>query len=639
MHPMFTNFPKIRRLFCTLLLLQCSLSHAKQVPTKPLLSDYPISAELTRWNRRQAIPLKMHQLVPIADLEKHPEKKGLVIYHELGSGKTLLSIGFAERYPDRPVFIVAPGFLEAHWREHLDKCGVQNKGRYRFFSHANPEGLLKEDLSKAIILLDESHRWIEAVRTYNKTNSVYGALYYKLRAAHRILALTGTMIYTDAMDLVYHLNLVSGKDLFSFNHEIFRLKYSKIHTMNAYWRGHVMESTLMYPMLLIAPILRMGLSFLAQGLPFQTFSEVLSLTYPLAQNIGILQNLSTPFWKYPGRVFDTEKLKDIITPYISYYSFEQEARFYPHQFSSEQQLHYNYPQMQYLFKFANSTLNQPECGQLLKDAIDVQRTHREHATQNDLINLNSSGIQNDYKYKMGAGREIGNLLFSPENAPEKIIFPQKFKGILRMIEESKGPVVVYSHYYYNGLLLFKQFLDASDYKTHYRIYHPEMSKEQHSRIVQEFNTSKIKILLLHPDITEGISLKGARQLHFLEMPYNAALSKQIIGRTIRFGSHLHLPKHEQNVTVFFWKYSIPYFNLQTQQMLREDWYHGFTEMNYYGPNAQILDKNSLMKKRSPDDKAHVELSALNANVEIFRHFIKYFSIENMNYSSNQTLQS
>jgi hypothetical protein len=35
----------------------------------------------------------------------------------MGTGKTFLSIGFAERYPDKDVIIFAPRFLKSHWKK------------------------------------------------------------------------------------------------------------------------------------------------------------------------------------------------------------------------------------------------------------------------------------------------------------------------------------------------------------------------------------------------------------------------------------------------------------------------------------------------------------------------------------------
>jgi hypothetical protein len=619
----------------TLLLVSCVLLTGCDPNTyKPLPAlgkNQVISTALQQWNQKQPIRLQKHQLFPIDYLEKNPHIKGLIINHYLGTGKTFLAIGFAERNPNRPVIILAPGFLHSHWLDQLDKYGVKNKDRYQFFSHAAPEALLKADVSNAIIILDESHRFVERVRSQN-LNTVYSRLYFKLRKAHRILALTGTPIYNDIFDLIYQLNLVSGKNLLPFNQEEFRISFSQIHPLNAFLRGHILESlyipritTALLPMFLGVylgqPVIGVSASYLG---PF--------IIPPIARML-------LPVNPQTLRDFVPQKLRKELQQYISYYNFDHDTRFYPAQFPNTKEISYNEAQLHFLYRYYDNRLNEIELMHLLKD--DPTFNSNTRLEQQENIALNLSLIQDQNKNKPGAGREIGNLCFTPLKAPkfthdkalskQPTLFPKKFQHILTTIDQGPGPVVIYSHYYYNGILLFKQFLDASGYKGKYRIFHPDMSKDEHTRIIQEFNTNKIKILLLHPEITEGISLKGTRQLHFLEMPINNATQKQIIGRAIRYRSHIHLPKNEQRVDVYIWKYVLFMMDINAHKVLRNNWHRSFAELNYYsdmGEGRKQTDKNALLKKQSPDTKAEVHLHAVNHQVEVFRQYVKDFAIEN-----------
>ena len=49
---------------------------------------------------------------------------------------------------------------------------------------------------------------------------------------------------------------------------------------------------------------------------------------------------------------------------------------------------------------------------------------------------------------------------------------------------------------------------------------------------------------------EGLSLKNVRAVHIMEPYWNDVRLKQVKGRAIRIGSHLDLPKNEQNVSIY-----------------------------------------------------------------------------------------
>jgi hypothetical protein len=601
----------------------------------PLGKRQTISFALQKWNHEQPIRLQKHQLIPIDYLEKNPSIKGLIINHYLGTGKTFLSIGFAERNPNRPVIILAPGFLHSHWLDQLDKYGVKDKTRYRFISHAEPEALLKTDTSNAIVILDESHRFIEHIRTHAINSEQYSRAYFKMRQAHRILSLTGTPIYNDTFDLIYQINLVSGKNIFPFNLEQARLTFSKINKLNAFWRGHVLESLYIpdLPGRVLFPIIvsYLRLDQLLYTLPAPYGELSLISLFSLCAFWPAFVKLATPLHQYPLREFDPHKLKATITQYISYYDFYRDTRFYPTQLLHEKELNYNDAQLTFLYKFYDSQLEYNEILQLLKD----KKQSGLNPTQKEHLELNQTLIQTIHQKMMGAGREIGNLLFiEKHDKSKKIMFPEKFHQILSTIKHSDGPIVLYSHYYYNGLLLFKQFLDASGYKNQYKIFHPQMPKEQLTQIIQDFNANKTKILLLHPDITEGISLKGTRQLHFLEVPINSALQQQIIGRAIRYRSHDHLPKNKRHVDVYIWKYVLAFHDIKTYTALRKNWHYNFSELNFYsglGEGRFQADPNAIHKSTSPDMLAYQHLHSIKRSIEIFKQYTKVFAIENVIY--------
>ena len=62
----------------------------------------------------------------------------------------------------------------------------------------------------------------------------------------------------------------------------------------------------------------------------------------------------------------------------------------------------------------------------------------------------------------------------------------------------------------------------------------------------------IKVLLTTKTGTEGLNLFGVRQVHILEPYWQHVLIEQVIGRAIRYKSHLQLPPEERDVEVFIY---------------------------------------------------------------------------------------
>ncbi|MBG01386.1 MAG: hypothetical protein CL470_03865 [Acidimicrobiaceae bacterium] len=64
------------------------------------------------------------------------------------------------------------------------------------------------------------------------------------------------------------------------------------------------------------------------------------------------------------------------------------------------------------------------------------------------------------------------------------------------------------------------------------------------------NGENIKIVIGSVVASEGLDLKNIREIHILDPWYHLYRIEQIIGRGIRFCSHINLPNEERNVTIF-----------------------------------------------------------------------------------------
>ena len=570
-----------------------------------------VSEDLRRWSDSKKFPLLEHQLVPIDYLEKNTDIKGLLLYHYLGTGKTFLSLGFAERNQDQEVLILVPDFLVTHWKKNIDLYGVTNRDRYRIVTHNSPEFAVNSDLSNTIVIIDESHRIVNKLSSLDtKTSEKYTDLYLNLRNAHRILSLTGTPVHSSTLDLAYQINLVSGEDLLPFNNFQFNKDFTLVNQGRSLLRGHMMESALFPIAFTIGAYCSSSFmpwyGAIAVGIGATFFSSIVT---------QVIKSYY-PIDKDSFRRFNVTKLDKVAAKYISHYDFDRNNNEdYPSKAIYEKEAGYNSLQLAFLIKFANNALNARE---LLQMQLDEP-----HMPNPRYIAVNGYRIQKNMKQNPMAGVSIGNMFFKSGSTT---LYPQKFEEVLKIMESTDRPVAIYSNFYHNGIITFKRYLDLMGHEGEYKVLDPRLPGDEYEKIISDYNEGNVRFLLIHPDITEGISLKGTAQMHILEPCPSAATQEQIMGRVVRYQSHTHLPIEQRHVDIYLWKQVIPSLSLEYMIALRRDWLENFPELNYYGIRPAV-DDNAFMKNSTPDARAYDAMLYIDRSVESLVKLIKVASIE------------
>ena len=69
--------------------------------------------------------------------------------------------------------------------------------------------------------------------------------------------------------------------------------------------------------------------------------------------------------------------------------------------------------------------------------------------------------------------------------------------------------------------------------------------------------ARIRVALLGPSGTEGLSVKGTRLLQRLDPHWHSVRGRQAEGRGVRMDSHLHLPVEDRSVTVQDFRSRLP----------------------------------------------------------------------------------
>lgn len=152
-------------------------------------------------------------------------------------------------------------------------------------------------------------------------------------------------------------------------------------------------------------------------------------------------------------------------------------------------------------------------------------------------------------------------------------YSEKFYKIIKFIKRSQGPVFIYSNFKnYFGIKSLIKVLEAYKYidfaknekgSKRYAVWSGDTSTVNRNKIIRTFNSKEnmngeqIKILLGTPSIKEGVSLLRVEQVHILEPYWNISRLDQIIGRAIRYCSHKDVPKYRKNVTIYMYESILP----------------------------------------------------------------------------------
>jgi superfamily II DNA or RNA helicase len=156
-----------------------------------------------------------------------------------------------------------------------------------------------------------------------------------------------------------------------------------------------------------------------------------------------------------------------------------------------------------------------------------------------------------FKKHIGPLRMACQAIIDDDNNKVSVISP-KISWILEHVAEwaSKNEkVLVYSAWRDSGVDLIAKYLD--DMSIPFRTINGSTSKAKRMEAAGAFNagTGGVRVLLITAAGSEGIDLKGTRHVVIIEPYWNMTRVTQTIGRAARMGSHESLPKEERNVRV------------------------------------------------------------------------------------------
>ena len=148
-------------------------------------------------------------------------------------------------------------------------------------------------------------------------------------------------------------------------------------------------------------------------------------------------------------------------------------------------------------------------------------------------------------------RMISNGTYGFEQDQSKAVSPKiqkAFEYLKSNIDKDKDyKALIYSNYLDSGVNPYKKMLDEA--KIPYGEFSGAVKDSVRNKLVQDYNSNKLRALIVSSAGGEGLDLKGTRLVQLLEPHFNNEKLKQVIGRAARYKSHEALSPEKRKVLV------------------------------------------------------------------------------------------
>lgn len=150
------------------------------------------------------IKLFEHQIRCVEWLKKHD---GLVLYHSMGSGKTITSLAMVSQFKF-PIIIISTKASRKNFQDDIKKMGL-DVSRIQIITYQKVIKMIMDggiNFSDYSIIIDEAHH----LRTGTKLQSI---LITECMKAKKIVLLTGTIFYNSLTDLSVLVNIIKRDEV------------------------------------------------------------------------------------------------------------------------------------------------------------------------------------------------------------------------------------------------------------------------------------------------------------------------------------------------------------------------------------------------------------------------------------------
>jgi superfamily II DNA or RNA helicase len=466
--------------------------------------------------------------------------RGLMVYHNIGSGKTCAAINIAEGFRGiKKIVFVLPASLIGGLRSELrSQCAGDE---YLTKSERKKLAELQPTDEEYIEIIEKSDARIDKVYTILSINKFVDLL------TNDELKLRNTLLIIDEVH-----NIVSSKGTY------YRTIYDKIHSAPKDLRLVIMTATPIFD----KPI-EVALTFnllLGPNDQFPVGGEF------IREYIDISHDRNG---KPKYQVKNMDQFRDKIKGLVSYYRGAP-AHVYP-----RSDVHI------VKVKMTDNQYRQYRKIEKISGSSEFDFVN-ESVTNHFLI---GTRIVSNVPYVGGIDKEILKVpkkYYLRGNLAE---FSPKFAKVFKKINACKGTCFVYSNFKeYGGIKMFANVLLANGYKDYlvdgpgkkrFAMWSGDQTTTDKDAIKEVFNRyenrdgSSIKIILGSPSIKEGVSLLRVSEVHLIEPYWNSSRTMQVIGRASRFCSHKDVPEEERVVQIYVYIATHPKLKKSVDQKIMD----------------------------------------------------------------------
>lgn len=545
--------------------------------------------------------LKDYQTLMAKYLDYNSPYKDILLYHGLGSGKTITTINvYNMLYSNTPgwnVFILIKASLKKNWLKELEKWIPNDDKDYRmknivFINYDSPfadrdflNAIKSADSSKkSMYIIEEAHIFISNVYgniksgTGKKAQTIYDYIIKDKRENTdvRVMLLSGTPAVNEPFELALLFNLLR-RDAFPKNENEFnKLFVSKIGYETISKRGknlfmrRIQGLVSYYAGTSPAYFATKNTRYVECQMS-EYHEEIYNIYEDIEKKMAMSGSEAKSYMSY------TRQASNFVYPFISQ-KVNGENRPRPGKFriterDAEKLLQgkANLKQEKSSDKFMNVVKYKESLDMYINSFKEyLQKINNDDITKGHTIVDDVKTFLDKYKGKYNK--------FLNEQKEKSDLFLEMYKcsskmtNIIFNILTSKGPTVVYSNYVYmEGLQIFKVYLhyfNFYNYMEHFKEvpgkegyveFHGGIDIADRYKGMEAYNNPDniygklIKIILISQAGAEGLSLMNVRQIHIMEPYWNEVRITQLIGRGIRQCSHKALPITERYVDVYRYK--------------------------------------------------------------------------------------
>jgi len=456
----------------------------------------------------------------LKDYISNNEWSKLLLYHEIGSGKTCTAITIAEEYleknKDNSVLVILPARLKTNFIDELiSPCGgekyISNIDFIKYNSSSislNEKAKIRKEFMKnielkyEIISFDKFKR--NALKFPNIDEWINTISKNKLIIVDEVHNLISTNYNSEILEKFKQEKVIKGKKIKGIMSMLFKLL-----TIYA-------DVTCKMILLTATPIFDNSKQFI----------ELIKI-----MNNNIKKNEDT----------DLINLIEYLRGKISYFPGVSINA---------------YPDVEYNIKDINISKEQYDDLMPINDEDEYEEKEEED-------NKKIKKIKDSYLIKQRQNGIACNIKIS-KILKNLDIYAPKIKSLLDDINTKKGKHLVYSTFIDKGLNIVKEVLDNKgliDFSTiqndpdkikqyYYKIYavwDGKVKDNDKSSIKSIVNSKEnidgkfIRVVLGSPSIKEGVSFKHMQYMHILDPVWNQSAKTQLEGRVIRFCSHVDIP--------------------------------------------------------------------------------------------------